>query len=201
MEGVLGLGELADLTLTNDADALSFDVCVCVFVALCTFFFFCCMYVFGFFTLPPTTQYHLKFSINLSIPIQLPSIHLLTHPTTRNFLLSIIFVCSKLPPFYPSSTQQMLGPKDIHRSPWSGKFTLRSHFDGIRSLAFHPTESVLITASEDHLLKLWNLQKTVPYKRRVVCWWLCDGWVVKSLVDFHACFDGLPSPLSSPILS
>lgn len=40
-----------------------------------------------------------------------------------------------------------------------------SHFDSIRSLYFHPTESALITASEDHSLKLWNLQKTVPQKK------------------------------------
>jgi len=40
-----------------------------------------------------------------------------------------------------------------------------SHFDGIRALVFHPVEPVLITASEDHMLKLWNLQKTVPAKK------------------------------------
>ncbi len=42
---------------------------------------------------------------------------------------------------------------------------LFSHFDGVRSLTFHPVEPVLITASEDHTLKLWNLQKTVPAKK------------------------------------
>lgn len=42
-----------------------------------------------------------------------------------------------------------------------------SHFDGIRALVFHPVEPVLITAAEDHMLKLWNLQKTVPAKRSV----------------------------------
>lgn len=42
-----------------------------------------------------------------------------------------------------------------------------SHFDGVRSLAFHPVDPVLITASEDHTLKLWNLQKTVPAKKWV----------------------------------
>jgi len=50
---------------------------------------------------------------------------------------------------------------------WNAKYTLRSHFDGVRALAFHPTEPVLITASEDHTLKLWNLQKTVPAKKYV----------------------------------
>ncbi|KAH0509859.1 Striatin [Microtus ochrogaster] len=55
--------------------------------------------------------------------------------------------------------------KDALRKTWNPKFTLRSHFDGIRALAFHPTEPVLITASEDHTLKMWNLQKTAPAKK------------------------------------
>ncbi|XP_040189507.1 striatin-3 isoform X4 [Rana temporaria] len=54
--------------------------------------------------------------------------------------------------------------KDAFRKTWNPKYTLRSHFDGVRSLAFHPVEPVLVTASEDHTLKLWNLQKTVPAK-------------------------------------
>lgn len=48
---------------------------------------------------------------------------------------------------------------------WNAKYTLRSHFDGVRTLAFHPIEPVLLTGSEDHTLKLWNLQKTVPAKK------------------------------------
>ncbi|XP_073249564.1 striatin-like [Porites lutea] len=55
--------------------------------------------------------------------------------------------------------------KEEFRKTWSPKYTLRSHFDSIRSLYFHPTEAALITASEDHSLKLWNLQKTVPQKK------------------------------------
>ena len=43
--------------------------------------------------------------------------------------------------------------------------SLSSHFDGVRALTFHPVEPVLITASEDHTLKLWNLQKTVQAKK------------------------------------
>ncbi|XP_040524729.1 striatin isoform X5 [Gallus gallus] len=54
---------------------------------------------------------------------------------------------------------------DALRKTWNPKFTLRSHFDGIRGLAFHPIEPVLITASEDHTLKMWNLQKTAPAKK------------------------------------
>uniref|UniRef100_A0A3Q2D2P3 Striatin n=1 Tax=Cyprinodon variegatus TaxID=28743 RepID=A0A3Q2D2P3_CYPVA len=55
--------------------------------------------------------------------------------------------------------------KDAMRKTWNPKFTLRSHFDGIRALTFHPVEPVLITASEDHTLKMWNLQKTAPAKK------------------------------------
>ncbi|XP_072344319.1 striatin-3 isoform X2 [Scyliorhinus torazame] len=55
--------------------------------------------------------------------------------------------------------------KDAFRKTWNPKYTLRSHFDGVRALAFHPVDPVLVTASEDHTLKLWNLQKTVPAKK------------------------------------
>ncbi|XP_023819455.1 striatin isoform X1 [Oryzias latipes] len=55
--------------------------------------------------------------------------------------------------------------KDAMRKTWNPKFTLRSHFDGIRALTFHPVEPVLVTASEDHTLKMWNLQKTAPAKK------------------------------------
>lgn len=60
---------------------------------------------------------------------------------------------------------QIANNKDALRKTWNPKFTLRSHFDGIRGLAFHPVEPVLITASEDHTLKMWNLQKTAPAKK------------------------------------
>ncbi|XP_028352483.1 striatin isoform X4 [Physeter macrocephalus] len=64
-----------------------------------------------------------------------------------------------------SLTYDIANNKDALRKTWNPKFTLRSHFDGIRALAFHPIEPVLITASEDHTLKMWNLQKTAPAKK------------------------------------
>ncbi|KAM4694561.1 striatin isoform 2-T2 [Discoglossus pictus] len=64
-----------------------------------------------------------------------------------------------------SLTYDIANNKDALRKTWNPKFTLRSHFDGIRGLAFHPIEPVLITASEDHTLKMWNLQKTAPAKK------------------------------------
>ncbi|KAM8833391.1 striatin-3 isoform 2-T2 [Synchiropus picturatus] len=51
------------------------------------------------------------------------------------------------------------------RKTWNPKYTLRSHFDGVRALAFHPVEPCLVSVSEDHTLKLWNLNKTVPAKK------------------------------------
>ncbi|XP_055600207.1 striatin-3 isoform X3 [Uranotaenia lowii] len=63
------------------------------------------------------------------------------------------------------STYEVSNAKEPYRKTWNAKYTLRSHFDGVRALAFHPQEPVLITASEDHTLKLWNLQKTVPAKK------------------------------------
>ncbi|XP_045480242.1 striatin-3 isoform X1 [Harmonia axyridis] len=63
------------------------------------------------------------------------------------------------------NTYDMATSKEAFRKTWNAKYTLRSHFDGVRALAFHPTEPVLITGSEDHTLKLWNLQKTVPAKK------------------------------------
>ncbi|VVC40792.1 Hypothetical protein CINCED_3A006521 [Cinara cedri] len=63
------------------------------------------------------------------------------------------------------SNVDMVDMKTASRKTWNAKYTLRSHFDGVRALAFHPTESILITASEDHTMKLWNLQKTVAPKK------------------------------------
>lgn len=63
------------------------------------------------------------------------------------------------------TTYDVNNSKESYRKTWNAKYTLRSHFDCVRALAFHPKESVLITGSEDHTLKLWNLQKTVPAKK------------------------------------
>uniref|UniRef100_A0A915E510 Striatin N-terminal domain-containing protein n=1 Tax=Ditylenchus dipsaci TaxID=166011 RepID=A0A915E510_9BILA len=40
---------------------------------------------------------------------------------------------------------------------WNIRFTLRSHYDSIRAMQFHPMEPVLVTASEDGTAKLWDL--------------------------------------------
>uniref|UniRef100_A0A8C7G7I5 Striatin n=1 Tax=Oncorhynchus kisutch TaxID=8019 RepID=A0A8C7G7I5_ONCKI len=79
--------------------------------------------------------------------------------------------------------------QDALRKTWNPKFTLRSHFDSIRGLAFHPVEPVLVTASEDHTLKLWNLQKTAPAKNFPV---FCRGAVLCVTMSStgEQCFSG-----------
>uniref|UniRef100_A0A7N9AV01 Striatin-3 n=1 Tax=Mastacembelus armatus TaxID=205130 RepID=A0A7N9AV01_9TELE len=80
------------------------------------------------------------------------------------------------------------------RKTWNPKYTLRSHFDGVRALAFHPVEPCLVTVSEDHTLKLWNLTKTVPAKNSgsVKCC-VCFSGPVLSLAmtsSGEQCFSG-----------
>ncbi|KAI8422571.1 hypothetical protein MSG28_006366 [Choristoneura fumiferana] len=61
--------------------------------------------------------------------------------------------------------------KESFRKTWNAKYTLRSHFDGVKA--------ALVTASEDHTLKLWNLQRTVPAKKSA-------GLDVEPLYTFRA---------------
>lgn len=68
----------------------------------------------------------------------------------------------------PTVSPQLLEGRDALKKTWSPKFTLRSHYDAVRGLAFHPAEAALLTASEDGTLKLWNLQKPVAPKKWVL---------------------------------
>uniref|UniRef100_A0A8C6LYS6 Striatin 4 n=1 Tax=Nothobranchius furzeri TaxID=105023 RepID=A0A8C6LYS6_NOTFU len=56
-------------------------------------------------------------------------------------------------------------PLEDFKKTWNPRFTLRSHFDAIRALTFHPSQAVLLTASEDGTLKLWNLNKAMHSKK------------------------------------
>ena len=93
------------------------------------------------------------------------------------------------PPLLQPPQLPFLPPPSLHPSPlspppqlsegggalkktWNPKFTLRSHYDAVRGIAFHPTEPALLTASEDGTVKLWNLQKAVTAKK----WVLGGGW-------------------------
>ncbi|KAM7535634.1 hypothetical protein Aperf_G00000102148 [Anoplocephala perfoliata] len=48
---------------------------------------------------------------------------------------------------------------------WTAKYTLRSHFDAIRSVVFHHADQILLTGSEDCTLRLWSLAKRVQAKK------------------------------------
>jgi striatin 1/3/4 len=69
-----------------------------------------------------------------------------------------------------SLSYDMSSSKDMHRRTWNAKYTLRSHFDAIRALVFHPVEPVLITASEDHMLKLGTCRK--PFLPKKLLHWM-----------------------------
>uniref|UniRef100_A0A4W5JVD2 Striatin 4 n=1 Tax=Hucho hucho TaxID=62062 RepID=A0A4W5JVD2_9TELE len=58
--------------------------------------------------------------------------------------------------------------REEFKKTWNPRFTLRSHFDAIRALTFHPSQAVLLTASEDGTLKLWNLNKAIHSKKNAV---------------------------------
>ena len=55
--------------------------------------------------------------------------------------------------------------KDAFRKMWNPKFIFYSCWGRFCSLAFHHSQSALLTASEDGTLKLWNLQKAVTAKK------------------------------------
>lgn len=57
---------------------------------------------------------------------------------------------------------------------WNLKYTLRSHYDAVRAIQFHPVEPVLITASEDGTAKLWNLNdsKLTDANKGIYCRYL-----------------------------
>uniref|UniRef100_A0A8C9Z359 Striatin 4 n=1 Tax=Sander lucioperca TaxID=283035 RepID=A0A8C9Z359_SANLU len=62
-------------------------------------------------------------------------------------------------------SMDMQDNRDEFKKTWNPRFTLRSHFDAIRALTFHPSQAVLLTASEDGTLKLWNLNKAMHSKK------------------------------------
>nr|CAD2191678.1 unnamed protein product [Meloidogyne enterolobii] len=50
--------------------------------------------------------------------------------------------------------------ENVQQLHWNVHYTLRSHYDSIRAMQFHPIEPVLITASEDGTAKLWDLNSS-----------------------------------------
>uniref|UniRef100_A0A8C4DAY4 Striatin, calmodulin binding protein 4 n=1 Tax=Dicentrarchus labrax TaxID=13489 RepID=A0A8C4DAY4_DICLA len=62
-------------------------------------------------------------------------------------------------------SMDMQDNREEFKKTWNPRFTLRSHFDAIRALTFHPSQAVLLTAAEDGTLKLWNLNKAMHSKK------------------------------------
>jgi striatin 1/3/4 len=46
---------------------------------------------------------------------------------------------------------------------WKSKCTLKSHMDGVRGLYFSESQDVLVSASEDGSLKVWDMETNDPY--------------------------------------
>ena len=67
---------------------------------------------------------------------------------------------------------------------WRTISALRSHVDGVRAVAWHPTEPLLVSASEDGTAKLWQLSavaKTVAAGMRPVD----DGKTIEPLFTYR----------------
>lgn len=75
------------------------------------------------------------------------------------------FACSHALKIFECLSRQMQDNREEFKKTWNPRFTLRSHFDAIRALTFHPSQAVLLTASEDGTLKLWNLNKAMHSKK------------------------------------
>ncbi|XP_077862092.1 striatin-3-like [Saccoglossus kowalevskii] len=133
IETTYGLGDLAGLSVSNEADVLSYDVSL-------------------------HSNKHTFCYKNLTI-------HCHSLETALQVGLGELAGLTVTDEAEPLRCEITTANKEAFRKTWNPKYTLRSHFDGVRALTFHPVEPVLITASEDHTLKLWNLQKTVPAKK------------------------------------
>jgi len=58
---------------------------------------------------------------------------------------------------FGNTTQNNTNMKSESWTQFIPKFALRGHYETIRDFAFHPQENVVLSASDDGTLKLWNL--------------------------------------------
>ncbi|KAI9496878.1 WD40-repeat-containing domain protein [Zychaea mexicana] len=56
-----------------------------------------------------------------------------------------------------------VGKKQEHQQPkmWKPRVTIKGHLDSVRAVAFHPTEMMVASGSDDGTVKIWNLQRTI----------------------------------------
>lgn len=48
---------------------------------------------------------------------------------------------------------------------WRPRFSLRSHFDSVRAIAFHPNDMCMLSAAEDGTVKYWNMESVVAMRK------------------------------------
>jgi striatin 1/3/4 len=64
--------------------------------------------------------------------------------------------------------QYVMSPTSDTVRKWEHKYTMRSHFDAVTDVKFHPQEDVMFTSSEDCTIKLWTIPKATPNKRSAI---------------------------------
>ena len=80
---------------------------------------------------------------------------------------------------------------------WSARYTMRSHLDAVTCVAFHPTEHMLVSGSEDRTLKIWNLQQQTRRWAKILgcvhCQTILPPFTVRP--SFHPSLSDHPSTL------
>lgn len=61
--------------------------------------------------------------------------------------------------------EKMKDGEESSEKLWSLKYTMRSHFGAVRAAVFLPWDNAVVTASDDGLLKLWNLSRSSTGKK------------------------------------
>lgn len=67
----------------------------------------------------------------------------------------------------PMDTGSLL-PQPKSGTVWRSNLCLHSHFDAVRCLAWHPINAYIVTGSDDHTLRLWNLTGWLKAKPEIV---------------------------------
>jgi len=86
-------------------------------------------------------------------------------PKSQNEMMCDLGELAELDTVNDADPLNLLTDASNSRRSWNHKYTLRSHLDGVRSVKFHPTEPLVLSGSEDQLVKVWNLSKPMSGKK------------------------------------
>lgn len=122
--------------------------------------------------LPPSTS-----SSAIPAPVSVPEVSAPVSKPTSSIsgpdlgdLASISVGNTEPPPLVggdKTGTADMIGVRTGKSGTWKPRWTLRSHFDSVRALAWHPTDSILVSGSEDGTVKCWFLSRfPAPIKQK-----------------------------------